>query len=52
MGNSLPDDKRWTVYDHFGNSVYLTDERWQHIIDPINHPEMVGFEDELKVVIG
>jgi hypothetical protein len=47
----LPDDKRWTVYDHFGNSVYLTDERWQHIIDPINHPEMVGFEDELKVTI-
>lgn len=32
--------RRWTVQDRQGNQVYLTDERWNHIIDPFNHPEM------------
>jgi hypothetical protein len=26
----MPDGKRWTVQDRFGNSVYLTNERWHH----------------------
>ncbi len=30
----------WTVRDRYGNSIYLTNERWKHIIDPVNHPEM------------
>ncbi len=24
--------KRWTVQDRYGNSIYLTEERWQHIL--------------------
>ncbi len=47
----MPDGKRWTVYDRYGNSIYLTQERWKHIIDPINHPEMAAYEEELKETI-
>jgi hypothetical protein len=39
---------RWTVYDRYGNSIYLTQERWEHIINRMNHPEMAGYEAELK----
>jgi hypothetical protein len=31
---------RWMVKDRFGNNVYLTQERWEHIIESINHPEI------------
>jgi len=37
--------KRWTVYDRDGNPIYLTEERWTHIVDPDNHPEVGDFED-------
>lgn len=42
---------RWTVNDHYGNEIYLTRERWEHIVDPINHPEMSDFEGHLKETI-
>ena len=42
---------RWTVNDHFGNASYLTQERWDHIVGPNNHPEMVDFEEHLKKTI-
>jgi hypothetical protein len=44
--------RRWTVQDRDGNAIYLTDERWQHIVDPDNHAEMVDYEEQLKVTIG
>ncbi len=28
----MPDGKLWTQRDHFGNEIYLTRERWAHII--------------------
>jgi hypothetical protein len=31
----------------YGYEIYLTEERWEHIIDPENHPEMEAYEDEL-----
>jgi hypothetical protein len=43
--------KRWTVCDRYNNEVYLTHERWEHIIDPINHPEMSTCEDYLQDTI-
>jgi len=43
--------RRWTVRDRDGNQIYLTEERWEHIIEPINHPEMVDYEAHLKAVI-
>jgi hypothetical protein len=43
--------KRWTVFDRDGNPVYLTEERWQHIVEAENHPEMDGHEDHLKTTI-
>lgn len=42
---------RWTVNDHYGNEICLTRERWEHIADPINHPEMSDFEGHLKETI-
>ena len=42
---------RWTVHDQYGNEIYLTDERWQHITAPINHPDMVNCEEHLKATI-
>ncbi len=41
--------RRWTVRDRFGNDIYLTDERWEHIID--GHPEMGGYEEALRDTI-
>jgi hypothetical protein len=43
--------KRWTVRDRDGNPVYLTEERWQHIIEINNHPEMADYEEHLKTTI-
>ena len=42
---------RWTVNDHFDNAIYLSHERWNHIVEPINHPEMIDFEGHLKKAI-
>ncbi len=46
------DGKRWTVKDRYGNFIYLTQERWKHIIDPLNHPEIEDYEEYLKVTIS
>jgi hypothetical protein len=43
--------KRWTVQDREGNPVYLTEERWAHIIDPTNHFEMEDYEGHLKATV-
>lgn len=42
---------RWTISDKNGNNIYLTQERWEHIIEPINHLEMAEYEEELKETI-
>jgi len=42
---------RWIVQDKFGNTIYLTQERWQHIVETTNHPEMEDYEDELKETV-
>jgi len=43
----MSDGIRWTVRDRSGNEIYLTEERWRHIIDDFNHPEMADFEQLL-----
>src|SRR5260370_36583143 len=40
--------KRWTVHDREGNAIYLSEERWRHITDIENHPEMARHEQQLK----
>lgn len=30
----MSDGKLWTQRDRFGNEIYLTRERWAHIINP------------------
>ena len=41
----------WTVHDRYGNQIYLTQERWAHILDPFNHPEMANHVEELRLTI-
>jgi len=36
---------RIIVHDRWGNAIYLTDERWEHILE--FHEEMVDFREEL-----
>lgn len=43
--------KRWAVRDRYGNEIYMTDERWHHIIEPVNHPEMSTCESLLRETI-
>lgn len=43
--------KRWVIQDRDGNSIYLTHERWEHITDQTNHPEMMSYEDHLKTTL-
>ncbi|MEZ4661743.1 MAG: hypothetical protein R2911_29680 [Caldilineaceae bacterium] len=47
----MSDGRLWTVQDRYGNEVYLTEERWQHITEPINHPDMAHFMVELQETI-
>jgi len=39
------------VHDRGGREIYLTNERWEHIIDPHNHPEMSVCGEQLKETI-
>lgn len=41
----------WTQRDRFGNDIYLTHERWQHIIDSDNHPEVEPYFDDVRETI-
>lgn len=43
--------KRWILQDCYNNSIYLTEERWRHITNNFNHPEMFDYEDYLKITI-
>jgi hypothetical protein len=40
---------RWTGEDRQGNPIYLTEERWEHIVD--RHQEMRMHEEDLKKCI-
>lgn len=43
--------RRWVVRDRYGNDIYLTDERWAHIVAPVNHPEMSAYEHHLRETV-
>lgn len=47
----MSDGRMWSVRDRYGNDVYLTEERWRHITETINHPDMVHFMAELQETI-
>ncbi len=36
---------RWTVQDRYGYEIYLTEERWSHILE--RHDELEGRLDDL-----
>jgi len=37
--------QRWSVHDRYGNTVYLTAERWQHILE--SRPELEQHFDDV-----
>lgn len=41
--------KAWTVRDRYSNEVYLTWERWYHILE--RHDEMEDYFDELRQTV-
>ena len=42
-------EQKWTVHDRYGNTVYLTAERWQHILE--SRPELEAhFNDVLDTL--
>lgn len=41
--------RRWTVTDAWGNPIYLTDERWEHIRD--GHPMLANREADVRETI-
>ena len=43
--------RRWVARDRYGNDIYLTHERWKHITESTNHPEMSAYEEHLKETI-
>jgi hypothetical protein len=47
----MTNGRRWMVRDRRGNEIYLTQERWDHIIGPNNHPEMEFYEEQLQETI-
>jgi hypothetical protein len=42
---------RWMERDRNGNEIYFSQERWEHIIAPENHPEMAACESQLRDTI-
>jgi hypothetical protein len=47
----MSNGKLWTQRDRFGNDIYLAYERWQHIIDPDNHPELDPYFNYLRETV-
>ncbi|MFH1634167.1 MAG: hypothetical protein ABIG63_09170 [Chloroflexota bacterium] len=43
--------RRWTVHDRNGNPIYLAQERWKHIVEENNHPEMLAYENFLQLTL-
>ena len=44
-------NRRWTIQDRYGYYIYLTEERWNHIIEDMNHPEIADYEEYIKDTI-
>jgi hypothetical protein len=47
----MPNGKIWTQRDRHGNEIYLTYERWDHITDPENHPELEPYQEHVRETI-
>ncbi len=41
--------KKWTVQDRYGNTIYLTEERWQHIL--ASRPELEALSEKFSETI-
>lgn len=42
--------KKWAVQDRYGNTIYLTEERWNHILE--SRPELEPFLEQFLATIS
>jgi len=42
--------KKWTIQDRYGNTIYLTEERWNHILE--SRPEMELLLEQFLDTVG
>ena len=42
--------KKWIVQDRYGNTIYLTEERWQHILE--SRPELEPYLEQFLATIS
>lgn len=42
-------EQKWEVHDRYGNKVYMTRERWQHILD--RRPWLADLRDEILATV-
>lgn len=42
--------QNWTCKDRYGHTIYLTDERWQHIVS--KHFELIGHLDDVLATVA
>ncbi len=47
----MRDGKLWTQRDRYGNEIYLTHERWAHITEASNHPELAPYLRHVRETI-
>jgi len=40
---------KWTVQDRYGNTIYLTEERWKHILE--SRLDMEPFREQYNFVV-
>lgn len=45
MDTAKHNSERWEVYDRYGNKIYMTGERWQHILH--SRPWLADYHDEI-----
>ncbi len=45
MNNIMTESGRWEVHDRYGNKIYTTGERWQHIL--YSRPWLADYHDAI-----
>jgi hypothetical protein len=47
--NAIKESDCWKIYDRYGNKIYMTAERWYHIIE--SRPWLADYHDEVLTAL-
>lgn len=47
--NRISEPERWEVYDRYGNKIYMTAERWQHILK--SRPWLTDYRNDVLTTL-